>query len=206
VVAPGTPIHFLQPLWFTRGFLSPFGDQTSTTPSTSFGLPIVSNITALWGDQSSTALSTLNTEGGQLLELLGDNFGPSSPQQFVTAVMMGPYALQGCTIATPHVRMLCRTPPGVGTGHAVTVAIADLVSSASEQLLGYAPPVIAVMTPGAIRTYAGMQVCWRPRGVCRLPSHFADAIAVCYVDSPGHGLGDKLRAAVCRQQVGGATE
>jgi hypothetical protein len=133
-------------------------NQTSTTPSTSFAVPVIYNVSAAWGDGSVDLLSLLDSSGDQPVVITGLNFGPVSPTQFVSSVSMGPYLLHGCNVTVAHLELRCRTPVGVGAGHRVVVSIADLASEQSEDVLSYAPPAIAHLQPAAVSTRPGTVV------------------------------------------------
>ncbi len=65
-------------------------------------------------------MSSLSTEGGEVITIDGSNFGPAYPRTYISSVAYGngasaKYSLNNCTFVTAHTRLRCTTVPGVGT-------------------------------------------------------------------------------------------
>ena len=133
-------------------------NQTSVTPSTSFDVPVIANVSAVWGDRSAALRSQLQTSGGQQLDICGVNLGPAAPNQYVTSATMGPYALLACNVTTAHTCIRCVTPAGVGSNYRLAVMIGDQLSEPSEDVISYAPPSLLSLTPGLVPTSGAVVV------------------------------------------------
>jgi hypothetical protein len=110
----------------------------SQSPVTSYRAPalaslemvaVVVNGTLVPATDPLGSLSLLSTEGGEVLRIRGDNFGPAAPQPFVDSVVYGgglagvQYRMTNCTFAVPHQELMCVTAPGVGSGHKLQVSL-----------------------------------------------------------------------------------
>jgi hypothetical protein len=78
----------------------------------------------------------------ETITLVGTDF--ATPQYFDNA-LVGSYALLGCNITVNHLRIVCKTPPGVGRGLSVTVKVEGLTSGASLQLVDYRAPNVTAL-------------------------------------------------------------
>ncbi len=74
---------------------------------------------------ASGSLTSLSTEGGEVITIDGTDFGPAYPRAYVLAVRYGSstvaYVPRNCSFVTPHRRLQCLTAPGVGTQLSVKV-------------------------------------------------------------------------------------
>ena len=70
-------------------------------------------------------ITALTTEGGDLIEINGTNFGPAVPRAYVTSVTFVSgaivHAFERCTFAEAHHSIVCVTSPGVGRDYSIQV-------------------------------------------------------------------------------------
>jgi hypothetical protein len=146
--------------------------QSSVVPRTSYHAPVLTSI-GLWTPGSSSvngssvngsesALSSLDTQGGQVLAFIGNFFGPpagATPIQ-ATGLRRGDYpagsgsvTTTACTVqGAGHTLVHCVTPPGVGVGYQWMLTIAGQASGLSVQTTSYGLPTITstvVSGPGS---------------------------------------------------------
>ena len=127
--------------------------QRSEAPSTSYGAPV---ITGFGGDAASNASSL----GGETIDLIGRNFGPTDAwaagrlagggdHSFLQGVAYGPtgveYDAQACAVVS-HTQIRCRTVPGSGSRLAWRVRVQGQTSEPSPAW-SYREPRIAGVTP-----------------------------------------------------------
>ena len=65
-------------------------------------------------------LSSLSTEGGDVISITGTSFGPSTPRSYVSAVwysnVQTVYSVSNCTFVEQQTQLQCISVPGVGVG------------------------------------------------------------------------------------------
>ena len=142
-------------------------NQSSTTPSTRYAVPTISALRVRGGG----GLSALRTAGGDVVVLVGEDFGPAT--DFIAArnghvelLLDGEHAayMDGCNVTVAHTEVACAMPPGVGAAFAVRVMALGQVSARSSQLLSYSPPrllgvLYAESEPQSLPTAGGAR--WR---------------------------------------------
>eukprot|EP01138_Halocafeteria_seosinensis_P004698 gb/GECG01004804.1/.p1 GENE.gb/GECG01004804.1/~~gb/GECG01004804.1/.p1 ORF type:complete len:2888 (+),score=298.40 gb/GECG01004804.1/:1-8664(+) len=120
------------------------GGQSSQIATTAYKEPSIHHFEGVDG----TDPGWLRTTGGELIDVVGENFGPS--EVFLEAVNYGPradkYAAHACQVLD-HDRIRCKTAPGHGQIHRWIVVIAGQRSKFSNATTSYAPPVIYDVSP-----------------------------------------------------------
>lgn len=76
----------------------------------------------------SSMLSALSTEGGEIVQISGQNFGPSFPRSYISSVWYGNavgslLAMSQCWFEVPHTTIQCVTVPGAGFGYNMQVRV-----------------------------------------------------------------------------------
>jgi hypothetical protein len=126
--------------------------QKSESPSTSYGVP---TITGFASDGSVNA----STRGGETIELIGTNFGPTTawaqanagkPHSFLEWVKYGPtgaeYTAKDCQVLS-HTQLRCTTVPGSGGSLVWRVKVQGQVSEPSPPWSYRLPTVVGVVPP-----------------------------------------------------------
>ncbi len=102
------------------------------------------------------SLTTLATEGGEVVLINGTDLGPAANRTLVNSVGYSgglfSYNLQNCTFVAAHTALQCLTPSGVGAGFRAQVTVMYQPSGQSSDLLSYRAPAISVASPGVIPT------------------------------------------------------
>ena len=134
------------------------GDQQSETWTTSYHQPIIFDFEGING----TNPTSLNTGGGEWIEVIGENFGPQSMSETtLESVTYGrrgtEYEARNCYIRD-HTRLRCQTVAGHGTGHVWIVRISGQSSSSSNQMTSYTPPTILDVYPTSVPTEGGQEI------------------------------------------------
>ena len=115
------------------------GEQESRTPTTSYHRPIIAKITGKGAIAGKT-------NGAQLVELHGENFGPYAKPESVTYGVTGTeYTPTGCVVDS-HLKMTCTTVPGIGADLYWRVTVRDQSNVLAAQT-SYATPFINSITP-----------------------------------------------------------
>ena len=120
-------------------------------------------VTAIKSASPSVSVSSLPSNGGSLLYLVGTNFGPAQASSqllqsgavppatvFLEAVSYGPTGSEYTTTvfsAVNHTHILVETVPGVGAGLVFTVVVAGQSSSPSVASISYGVPTILSISP-----------------------------------------------------------
>jgi hypothetical protein len=138
---------------------------TSQSPVTSYSAPSLSSLTMesilVNGSVADpvdpvAALSRLSTEGGELIRIVGDDFGPEEPESFVDGVWLSDGSsrldLANCSFVVPHHELMCATPSGVGVGLRLKLSVLAQATGVSLETLSYSPPEILSTTPVAVPT------------------------------------------------------
>ena len=87
------------------------GNQTSQTPTSSYGIPVLDNV---YYAHSTTSVNAAKTIGGEIVHLVGNNFGPYPDGATVTYGKDGNgYSPTNCVVIT-HQLIECTTVPGIG--------------------------------------------------------------------------------------------
>ncbi|MFY7873630.1 MAG: IPT/TIG domain-containing protein, partial [Limnohabitans sp.] len=141
------------------------GNQTSQSPTTSYKAPTITSLrmsqvlvsdVLVAASSPVTSLTSLATEGGEVIVLNGTDLGPSANRTLVNAVSFGggsySYSLQNCTFLIAHQQLQCVTPAGVGSGFRAQVTVMYQSSGQSSDVLSYRAPSILVVSPSAIPT------------------------------------------------------
>ncbi|CAM9121661.1 unnamed protein product, partial [Ectocarpus fasciculatus] len=127
--------------------------QQSVSPTTSYGRPVVSEV-------SGRTVSNASVLGGELLVISGFNFGPADAlslygEGFLDSVRYGvsgsEYQASMCTVLSNQA-ITCRTARGVGRRLFFTVTVAGQSSLRSSAEFSYAPPSIDVASPVVVST------------------------------------------------------
>ena len=85
--------------------------QTSQTPTSSYGIPVLDNV---YYAHSTTSVNAAKTIGGEIVHLVGNNFGPYPDGATVTYGKDGSgYSPTNCVVIT-HQLIECTTVPGIG--------------------------------------------------------------------------------------------
>ena len=122
----------------------------------SYAPPLIASLTTV----KPSNISMLSTRGGEVVTILGSNFGPvGTAVSAVFAVAGGPsLVLRSCSVSAAHTAVSCTTPPGVGMSMVWQVMCGGLTSVWSTVTSSYAPPVITLATtafPSAMSTMGG---------------------------------------------------
>jgi hypothetical protein len=116
--------------------------QTSPPSSVraSYAIPSVTTVAGI-------AIETLRTEGGELIRLIGDMFGPRGHNQLT--VEYGPvdgdlvFTATDCEVTTAHTGMTCLSAPGTGADSSWRVTVAGQASTRNaDALTSYSPPIV----------------------------------------------------------------
>lgn len=129
----------------------------SRQPTTAYAPPrVFAVIDPATGDSEGPVVTDAWTDGGQVFEIVGENFGPPKGQTpyarvYLDAVRYGAsgqeYDARNCTVVS-HERIRCRTAPGVGRGHVFRVQVRGQSSTLEpDATLSYAPPVLTNVQP-----------------------------------------------------------
>ena len=141
----------------TLGWKLVLDGQASTTPSTSYNVPVVDTITYAAGGAAVTAA---NVNGGDVVLLTGSFFGPTSYNGSGPLVQRVWYGLSGTEFVASNWTALGQTQirvtlrPGVGVGLRFTVEVADQTSGPSVGTFSYAVPQILQIAPSRAGTYS----------------------------------------------------
>ena len=142
----------------------------SSDPVTAYALPVIDQIVKLNGDGVFAATvagdaieegalsqlginADLSPEGGDYVELVGRNFGPSGDAQLLQEVRFGAGAHQYVlpeseyVIMDDHTRIRVRMPPGAGADMRFVVKVADQESAESVTMVSFAAPEIISISP-----------------------------------------------------------
>ena len=94
---------------------------------------VISSAPSLWG--------TMNTMGGDVITITGENFGQNSALvNFTWGLAYAPFVCSGFLVAQTSIS--CTTPPGVGRDLAWTLTVAgQIVSSGPQNSITYTPPL-----------------------------------------------------------------
>jgi hypothetical protein len=141
----------------TLGWKLVLDGQASTSPSTSYNVPVVNTITYAAGGAAVTAA---NVNGGDVVLLTGSFFGPTSYNGSGPLVQRVWYGLSGTEFVASNWTALGQTQirvtlqPGVGVGLRFTVEVADQTSGPSVGTFSYAVPQILQIAPSRAGTYS----------------------------------------------------
>jgi hypothetical protein len=119
------------------------GNLSSETPTTSYGAPVILNVTGPGAQNASTA-------GGQDVILTGYNFGTRN--EFAVGFVMysestaSPLTAEPCIMLQDHTMIACRTVPGIGYNMRWVVSIGGQASAPSTVTTSYGPPTITSVT------------------------------------------------------------
>jgi len=133
--------------------------QASGVPTTNYAPPSVETISGAGASESGAS-----TNGGELVVISGQNFGPSDSvvkelynTTYLDGVTYGPtgqeYAAQGCVV-DGHSQVTCETAPGVGEFLVWRMQIRGQ-SSPLYSFTRYAPPHIETVSPLTFPTNGG---------------------------------------------------
>ena len=139
LTAPGAGIHL--------SWTVVIAGQKATTTTTGYAAPEVFGFEGVDGSDPLR----LSTFGGEKIDILGENFGPSEQEgSLLDKVTYGPYGdeshASNCSVLS-HFRIRCTTVSGFGTGHRWIVTVASQSSSTSKNFTAYAAPSIALLSP-----------------------------------------------------------
>ena len=127
----------------------------------SYALPVITSISGFVG---------FSTVGGQVFQILGNNFGPVGTTVNVTFVMVGKtrtYSPVGCAVATAHTVIQCQSPPGVGANHTWTVGVGGQSSIPVVLGTSYLAPIITACVPLLLAAHVVLVVRCSRRPVLR---------------------------------------
>jgi hypothetical protein len=116
------------------------GNLSSETPTTSYAVPSITNVTGPGADQA-------NTEGSQQVFIEGQNFGTvrESLVDSVTYTSMNNPTLlltaENCSVVVDHVLVRCLTSPGFGYDLQWTISIGGQASAKSSVVTSYGLPM-----------------------------------------------------------------
>ena len=105
-----------------------------------YASPVVTSIASapsVWG--------SLNTLGGDVITITGDNFGRNAALvNFTWGLSYAPFVCSGFAVAQTSIT--CTTPPGVGRDLAWTLTIAgQIISSSAQNSITYTPPLFTAV-------------------------------------------------------------
>ena len=153
---------------FNIGWTLSIGNQTSQSPVTAYSTPTITDVRMVSMLVNGTTynatdpignLTALSTEGGDVIQISGTNFGPAYPRSYISGVWYSgsgvEYDLSNCTFVTAHQVFTCVTVPGVGTGYSVQMTVLGQSSPASSQIVSYHAPVIMSASPSTVSTSGG---------------------------------------------------
>ena len=133
--------------------------QNSSAPTTDYAPPFIEMVSSF---PSGTLLKNANSDGGDVVELIGGNFGPTNSAldgdgpSLVESVTFGPqgqqYSAVSCNVTTLSTVMRCRMPPGIGSSLRWQVTVAGQKSVVSPPLVSYAKPKLVHSSSYLIRT------------------------------------------------------
>ena len=120
--------------------------MSSVLAETSFGKPTITSITALNKLGVSIPFSSLTSRGGDVLTIIGTNFGPPSKStEYLNFVKYGKtgveYLCSNARVIT-HTRMTCTTTAGTGDGLVLTVSVLGQEGTSAAATISYAQPTI----------------------------------------------------------------
>jgi hypothetical protein len=132
--------------------------QSSSVPRTAYRPPVITALGVMTAggavNSSDAAVSQLRTAGGDVVVVMGDYFGPLSPN--VVTWLTGISTTACSPLDDSQTRMACTVGPGVGAGLHVSVVVAGQASAPSTQALSFAPPqVLGVVGSGEVPTAGG---------------------------------------------------
>merc|ERR1711871_112168 len=97
--------------------------STVARQTTSYSAPKISSIAIQ--DEDGNAISHMNTLGGDILYIIGQNFGPvGTPVQLVYGSSSSygtEYEAQDCIIVQDFVKMKCLSAPGIGKDNRIAI-------------------------------------------------------------------------------------
>jgi hypothetical protein len=127
-----------------HGWSLVIGDQLSRSPTSSYGIPEVHELSGLGSSLAST-------NGGQAIEIGGLNFGPYPTGALVTYGESGQeYVAKDCVVAS-HTKINCLTVPGTGSKLYWRVTVRSQ-SSILGKTTSYASPTIHSISPATSST------------------------------------------------------
>ena len=139
------------------------GGQSSSSPSTSFGRPVITSVSR----PQNVSDSMFATHGGDIVLISGVNFASTAwfAAWSVTVLMLpltggAAVPLIRCSVLVDFVSIACTMPPGSGSGYVLTVTVLKQTSDPSTVVLSYAPPNITgiVASPGVLPSDGGAHV------------------------------------------------
>ena len=121
-------------------------DQWSVNPSMDYQDPIITSI-------SGDAVTSADTNGGELITINGGNFGPDAT--LIESLTYGPsgteYVVTSFTLVD-HSTITCNTVAGVGDSLSWQIVVAGQRSLPSEARLSYQSPEITDVSPRSVNT------------------------------------------------------
>ena len=92
---------------------------------------------------SLTGALTMQTYGGELVTLIGANFGPAGTPLTAGYGVSGNVYAAACTMTNPHTQLLCTTAPGVGYGLVWTLTVGGQTITVPGTPTQYAQPSVS---------------------------------------------------------------
>jgi hypothetical protein len=139
--------------------------------STAYGLPVISS----FGIRSRNP--GLSTDGGDVVNITGTNFGPESTNNDITATYENPsgddrylsghtFEVDSCVVTVAHTRMSCTTTAGVGTNHKWRLTVGGQEGPFSVNTTRYRQPSISAFLmpdhrPDEIPTVGGPTIIFK---------------------------------------------
>ena len=122
------------------------------------GLRSVASTTAYASPRIDSFIAgNLSTFGGDVVVVIGENFGPATPS-YLQDVTYGPsgteYTAQNCSVVVDHTHISCVTVPGVGANLRWVVTIAGQPSEPSAATTSYQRPSIDAWNLGGVSLLA----------------------------------------------------
>jgi hypothetical protein len=128
--------------------------QQSRSPTTDYHEPVIESIQ---GVGSSDAYS----DGGQVVDIFGQYFGPSPPRSYLEDVTYGrtghEFVADSCEVKS-HTHVQCKTVAGTGRGLRWRMSVRGQDSGLSTIMTNYADPVVKQMVPTTGSTAGQRQV------------------------------------------------
>ena len=133
--------------------------QKSRVATTRYHVPVVNSIVDHPSDlpASDLAVTAGKTDGGQIVQLQGHNFGKAG-MKYIETVSYGrsgiEYTAKNCIVES-HTELKCEMAPGVGPNLVFQVSVQGQTSVLSTAVISYGKPSITRVSPPTARTNGG---------------------------------------------------
>ena len=127
------------------------GDQLATQPTITYARPTVRYIGIAADGSTTEDITSANTDGGEIVYVSGDNFGPmpysfgDGDVEFSDSNLLQFFG-EKCNITESSTKIRCFSPAGVGRDLVGRVTVSRQTSDASQNKYGYGAPNITHYT------------------------------------------------------------